>query len=210
MAWSAGLLVGSQAHLSFCVGEAKKSKQAISFQASDTACTALCLHLTNATSARVPLMLAWSVATRGLGTLGTGWAARQDQLPLYRTAGHTDPYRGEGVNGFWRQTGSSSHTIRLRSPLQSSSHPLPDALPHCSLYSHGSSRPLIPWLLSKGCGPRSLAQSKRPRSQGQLLPCRVPRDPLKLYAGPRADHASGSHTCRSLFFKCSSRYTSSG
>lgn len=118
--------MGSQVCLSFCVGKRKSPNKQFPFKP---------VAWRTQHSAHGPLMLmpAWSVATRGLGPLGAGWAARQDQLPLYRTGGHTDRYRGEGVSGFRRQTGSSSHTIRLRSPLQFSSLPLPDTLPRSSL-----------------------------------------------------------------------------
>lgn len=84
------------------------------------------------------------LAARGLGTLVIGWAASQDQLPLCTQT----PTRGEGDNGFWRKTGSSSHPVRLRSPPQHShTHRLtPSLTTHC--IPMGPSRPLIPQLLS--------------------------------------------------------------
>lgn len=110
----------SQAHLSSSLGEAEKSKQALSLRVRQ--------HLPG--SARILLMPPgpWPCpATRELRTLVIGCATGQDQLPLHRTDGHSDP-TGRGDNGFWRPA-SPLHSLRLWSPPPSSLYPLPDTHP---------------------------------------------------------------------------------
>lgn len=156
---------GSLAHLRCHLGEAEKSKQAISFPANETQHP----HGTCTLSADC-------VATpsgRGAANPDGGWAAAaQDGLPLQGTGGHTEPPRGEGGERWILEDPGQPLTPLRPVALQPSPHPLPDT-PHATQYiSVGPSQPLISQLVAWRVWPQLLSSGQEgPYTQGQVPPC---------------------------------------